>query len=483
LRPDRVPVVAGIVLAGGLSRRYGTNKLIEPFRGKPLLQWTVEAALRSHLASVNVVLGHEHDKVGSALAALTTDPRLTLTVNESFADGQSTSIACGLARLAPDCDGAMFMVGDQPLIDSSVIDRLISAFAASKAGICFPSLGTRRGNPVIFTSQFFSELRQLSGDSGGRIVIDRHPEACVPLAFSSAAQFSDIDQQADLEALCSHDTAAASQLVQSLCLHDSRVIALCGSGGKTGLMSALVRAFARDPSERILATATTKFGIDERTGPWRAWQIGDANALRLLGERYTTPILAFHDLDVGRQRLLGFSVEIVDAVARDSEFTRIIVEADGSRRRPLKAPDANEPVFPAAADTVIAVAGMSGLGRPLDDAAVFRPQRWSALTGQKAGAPVTPVALARMIAHPDGLMRRTPPQAKRCVFLNQADTSERQSLANAVIDALAAMADRPALDVAIGQLQPTVAVHAVHHLAIEKDGFRERNDEQRETRQ
>jgi probable selenium-dependent hydroxylase accessory protein YqeC len=106
---------------------------------------------------------------------------------------------------------------------------------------------------------------------------------------------------------------------------------------------------------------------------------------------------------------------------------------------------------------------MSGLGQPLGDAAVFRPQRWSALTGQQAGVPVTPDALARVIADPAGLMRGAPPQAKRQVFLNQADTPERRSMASAVVDALAAVTGRLALDVAIGQLQPTVAVHSVHH--------------------
>jgi probable selenium-dependent hydroxylase accessory protein YqeC len=347
-----------------------------------------------------------------------------------------------------------------------VIDRLISAFAMANRGICFPALGGRRGNPVIFASQFFSELRQLSGDSGGRVVIDRHPEACVPLAFSSAAQFSDIDRPDDLEALRSDDTEAAGDLVHCLGLREARVIALCGSGGKTGLMSALVGAFASDPSERILATTTTKFGSDEGAGPWRACGVGDAATLRSLGERYATPVLAYRDLDIGRERLLGFSADIIDAVARDSGFTRVIVEADGSRRRPLKAPDGNEPVFPATADTVIAVAGLSGLGQPLDDATVFRPQFWSALTGQEAGAPVTPAALARVIAHPDGLMRGAPPQARRLVFLNQADTPERRALADAVVEALAATAGRPALDVAIGQLQPAVEMHAVRHLAV-----------------
>lgn len=460
-----MPAVAGIVLAAGLSRRFGTNKLIEPFRGKPLLRWTVEAALQSRLASVNVVLGHEREKVQAALSDLTADPRLTMTVNDSFADGQSTSIAVGLASIPPSCDAAMFMVGDQPLIDGSVIDRLISSFADSKAdSICFPSLANRRGNPVIFGSQFFSELRLLSGENGGRIVIDRHPEAWVPLPFSSAAQFSDIDRPDELEALRSYNPITSADIVRALGLQNSRVIALCGSGGKTGLMSELVRAFGNDSSERILATTTTKFGTEEQTGPpWRACQADDASALQSLGEKYAMPVLGYRGLDIGRDRLLGFSAETIDSVACDSMFTRIIVEADGSRRRPLKAPDANEPVFPATTDTCIAVAGMSGLGQPLGDAAVFRPQRWSALTGQQAGVPVTPDALARVIADPAGLMRGAPPQAKRQVFLNQADTPERRSMASAVVDALAAVTGRLALDVAIGQLQPTVAVHSVHH--------------------
>jgi hypothetical protein len=61
-------------------------------------------------------------------------------------------------------------------------------------------------------------------------------------------------------------------------------------------------------------------------------------------------------------------------------------------------------------------------------------------------------------------MRGAPLQAKRQVFLNQADTSERRAMANAVVDALAAVTGLLALDVAVGQLKPSVDVHSVHHL-------------------
>jgi len=454
--------VVGVVLAAGASRRFGENKLLAPFRGRPLLRFVIEAALRSRLAALIVVLGHEHERVRRALADLEGD-RLTFALNESHQDGQSTSVIAGLAAVPPASAGAMFLVADQPLLGHDVIDRLIAAFEASAGGICHPFCDGRRGNPVIFGARFFPELKQLSGDRGGAAVIEAHRDAAIPVLFPDATPFRDVDYRSDLDLLSVSGASSArapQAFVAALGLETARVISLCGSGGKTSLMAALVREFAAGAGERILATTTTKMATEEADGPWRACQATDASAILAAGSEHPNPLLVYRSADHQRGRLVGFSTETIDAIAESGRFTRILVEADGSRRRPLKAPNAGEPAFPASTTAVVMVAGLSGLGRPLNDDAVFRSGHWSALTGLASGAPVTADSLARVIAHPEGLARGAPPAARRVLLLNQADTPDHAIAAGEVLQALSTRGGQIPERAVIGRLQPEPRVCA-----------------------
>jgi probable selenium-dependent hydroxylase accessory protein YqeC len=476
-RSAPLSAVVGVVMAAGSARRFGGNKLLKPFRGKPLLRWVIEAALRSRLACVNVILGHQHGRIRAALADFDGAGRLTFTINERHANGQSESIIAGLSTVSADSAGAMFLVGDQPLLDARTIDRLIAAFEASPAGICYPRCDGQRRNPVIFARRFFADLRRLRGDVGGSVVIADHPEVAVPVTFDDPKPFCDVDRRADINLLASDgadasEPAAAMTLTRALGLETSRVISLCGSGGKTGLMAALVREFAARDGERILATTTTKMGIDEVDGPWRACRAAEAaeaaDAADLLAaiDIQTPAVLVYRAVDAQRGRLLGLPAEMVDALAKLDRFTRILVEADGSRRRPLKAPGPREPVFPASTDVVVMVAGLSGLGLPLGDDAVFRADNWVALTGCQRSERVTADALARVISHPNGLARGAPAQARHVLFLNQAD---------AVLHALSTLGGQCPERSVVGQLQPQARVCAVRvHAARELQNSGER---------
>jgi molybdenum cofactor cytidylyltransferase len=114
----------------------------------------------------------------------------------------------------------------------------------------------------------------------------------------------------------------------------------------------------------------------------------------------------------------------------------LLIEADGSKRLPLKAPAEYEPALPGFVDHVVVVAGLSGLGRPLGDPWVHRPERFADLSGLSPGELVTPQALARLLAHPDGGLRNIPANARRTVLLNQADTPELQSQAGQIAAAM-----------------------------------------------
>lgn len=188
-------------MAAGLSSRFGGNKLLAPLGGKPLIAWTIQAALASRLSRVAIVLGHERDAVRTAIADLMAEDRIVDVVNEDYRDGQSRSVVAGLNAVRGNCSGAMFLVGDQPLLTADIIDALIAAHARTGTGICHPSANGVRRNPVIFAERFFPDILALIGDNGARALIDAHPEAVTAVEFADDAPFRDIDRTGDLWAL------------------------------------------------------------------------------------------------------------------------------------------------------------------------------------------------------------------------------------------------------------------------------------------
>jgi len=463
--------VGGVVLAAGLSRRFAGNKLLAPFMGKPVVRRTVEAALDSRLAMIVVVLGHEHASVRAALADLPVSPRFVFVHNDRYRDGQSSSVIAGLAAIAPSLDAAMFLPADQPWLDCTVIDRLIAAFEQSGSDICHPAVAGRRFSPAIFGRRYFPALRQLQGDVGGRSVIEANSGSVTAVSFPDETPFCDVDRPEDLAALsvdCSRATAKLNQpqteLLSGLKLETAKLIAICGAGGKTSLMAALVRELIAR-GERVLATTTTKMATEEAEGPWRARKVSDADDLLAQADVRDGPVLAYRALDQSRGRLIGLTPEAIDFVAQTDRFTRIIVEADGGARKPLKAPGPHEPVFPLTTDAVVMVAGASGLGQPLTERSVFRAERWSALTGLWPLKPVTPESLARMAVHSEGLARGAPAQSRRILFINQADAPERLAAAKRVLNCVFDLGGAVPERAAAGWLQPAPAIRLVRERA------------------
>ena len=189
-------MIAAIVLAAGASTRMGRPKLTLPMPdGRALVRLAVEQILAAGLDETVVVLGGDAEAVSAALAGL---PVRTL-VNPRYAEGQSTSLRAGLDALRPGTDAAVVALGDQPLPDPDIIRRLVAAFRATGRPIAVPVYRDGRGNPVLFGTALFGELRAVTGDRGGRGVIARDPArvAEVPIDLPMPA---DIDSPEDYEA-------------------------------------------------------------------------------------------------------------------------------------------------------------------------------------------------------------------------------------------------------------------------------------------
>jgi probable selenium-dependent hydroxylase accessory protein YqeC len=242
-------------------------------------------------------------------------------------------------------------------------------------------------------------------------------------------------------------------LRKALLLDQGAVICLVGAGGKTSLMFRLARELA-DSGDRVLATTTTKISELEATLSASEIVTGPVDALldRAGGAR-KAPSCMTAARDGYDGKLIGFDARDIERLWQAGLFDWIIVEADGAARLPLKAPDTHEPVIPGCCHCVIGLAGLTAFEKPLSDQWVFRRRLFARLTGLDPGDKITAAAIAASICHPNGIFKGSPRQARRVVFLNQADTPERLEAGRRVTTNLAEHCPQSGIQRAIlGQL-------------------------------
>jgi molybdenum cofactor cytidylyltransferase len=189
---------AGIILAGGSSTRLGRPKQILKLKGKYLLEYVLNAALESKLNHVVLVLGHDHQNILQALGACTLHEHLQVVINHRYLEGQSRSLQAGLLKIRQTFPSVMFLLGDQPLLDSNTIDHMLDRFRYSGKDICVPVCKGKRGNPTIFNRVLYDQLLAIEGDIGARNIIRANPERVLYLEMNDPLCFFDIDSQKDL---------------------------------------------------------------------------------------------------------------------------------------------------------------------------------------------------------------------------------------------------------------------------------------------
>jgi molybdenum cofactor cytidylyltransferase len=196
------PRIAALVLAAGRSSRMGsTNKLTAEIDGQPMIARTVDAALASGASPVIVVTGHEHNAV---LATLSNRP-VEIIHNADYAEGLSTSLRTGLDALPTDTDAMFICLGDMPDVTPAHLGRLAAAFDPEEGRtVCVPTFFGKRGNPVLWSKQYISEMRELRGDVGAKHLIGEHEDAVCEVPMPDEAVLKDIDTPDDLKSRNEH---------------------------------------------------------------------------------------------------------------------------------------------------------------------------------------------------------------------------------------------------------------------------------------
>lgn len=164
-------MIAGLVLAAGLSRRMGRAKLLMPVDGRAIVRHAVETVLAGGVDSVWVVTGPDVEPVEAALAGL----EVQIVVNPAPEEGQAGSLRAGIAALPASVDAVLIALGDQPSLAPAIIPALLAARRTSPKLIVAPRYRDGQGNPVLFKREIFPELLRLTGDQGARPIIQKEP--------------------------------------------------------------------------------------------------------------------------------------------------------------------------------------------------------------------------------------------------------------------------------------------------------------------
>ncbi len=193
--------IATIILAAGSSSRMGMgrHKLLLPLGNQPVLAHALDAALASQARPIVVVLGHQAEQVSQSIATYNQHPAIKLVENLDYQQGMSTSLRVGIRHIMYDDElahtitAALILLGDQPLMTAQIINALLATRQTTQKRIIVPLYAGKRGNPVLFDASLFPELVTVSGDEGGRRVIEQHRQDVATVELGGVMARYDVD--------------------------------------------------------------------------------------------------------------------------------------------------------------------------------------------------------------------------------------------------------------------------------------------------
>jgi molybdenum cofactor cytidylyltransferase len=183
-----------ILLAAGSSSRLGRAKQLIEYQGKKLIQRTIEEAKKSQADCLVVVLGSNPELIQTGFDTSI----IPFIVNPDWQNGMSSSMQVGLRFLMEKevIDQVVLMLCDQPFVDASLLDQLITAKKVSGKGIVVAAYSNTLGVPALFEERYFEELLQLTGSEGAKKVIFNHQAEVHALDFPLGAV--DLDTEEDV---------------------------------------------------------------------------------------------------------------------------------------------------------------------------------------------------------------------------------------------------------------------------------------------
>ena len=228
----------------------------------------------------------------------------------------------------------------------------------------------------------------------------------------------------------------------ALKLKERAFLSLVGAGGKSSLLQIIARELV-EKKKKVILTTTTKMFANQISTLLEVGQIIESTNARSMEDGIKDYFGAKRDnriaillkerlTEEGREKFSGPEPYYINKWWQEGLADFFIVEADGAKGRAIKAPDYHEPVVASMTTDVVAVIGIDSVGLRLAEENVFRSTLFSHLTGLKWGKIVTTKEVIALINHPAGLYKNSPNPARRFLFLNKVNNSEKEQIAEEI---------------------------------------------------
>ena len=187
-------MIVAVILSAGESSRMGRPKALLPISGIPFIEEIVRALKGTKVDEIIVVVGHHAAEIQEQIAHLP----ITVVVNEDYKKGQLSSLVAAIRSLesrtdSAKIDGLLVHLVDHPFISPPLVDEMIDRFYRSRKLIVVPRCRGRRGHPVLFSRELFSELLRTPLDQGAKAVVHGHRDETLEIETEYEGVTIDID--------------------------------------------------------------------------------------------------------------------------------------------------------------------------------------------------------------------------------------------------------------------------------------------------
>ncbi len=186
-------MIWAMILAAGESKRMGKPKLLLPFGDKTIIETVVQAVVSSKVEQTLVILGSDREKIEEKIK----NYHVKIVYNRDFRSGMLSSAQCGFKALPEETRAVLVILGDQPKISTTVINKLIDGYERAGKGIVLPVFKKERGHPVLIDVKYREEVENLSPEIGLRGTVYNHPEDILEVDVETPSIFQDIDYESD----------------------------------------------------------------------------------------------------------------------------------------------------------------------------------------------------------------------------------------------------------------------------------------------